>query len=320
VHENEKRLAIVGFELWWRGLSFHRPVARRALVWYVRRTWQPFRRAIKANPADPFGVADSLAQAVAVSDGRHPLFRLLRRRASRNDAVFQSALWNLVAILAGGDPVLDSSPRYAGAADEDEPTPEDALWKVFGLDELATAQTRFLPRAEISVDTLTTFLRQRDLFDESRLVELVEGSDDETLDRLRVPSKQLAEDLPDFARGASEWMGNDDFAGLKAFAISHSPQDELRWRLAVLLTLLALATLNPDSQIEAFGEAVETETPKARAILQMRAALPQYDKYLRHDWEEQLAALPIKKRDKVLRDMRKFFELNPDVEASLSGA
>jgi hypothetical protein len=319
MHRHEKRLSVVGFELWWQGSDFHRPVARRALARYVWWVWGPLREATDANPDDPGAVADALVQGVAASDGRHPLYRLMRRRASRNDAALQGALWNLIFLIAGGDPGWDYSAEHTGAADKAEPTSEETLWSILGLARVEEAQRLLLPQAAISIETMRDFLNQTQLFEEDWLTNQINTIDDSLLDRLRVPARQLADDLPDFSRAACDFYGTDDFAGLREFAIHSSRRDELRWRFAIVLIVVALNALDPDSQLTEFAQAVATETPKARAILRMRDALPQYDKYLHHDWEQRLAALRPDERDKIMGDLREFFEQNPHVQAALEG-
>jgi hypothetical protein len=317
VHADEKRLGVVGFELWWRGSEFHRPVACRVLARYVGAVFKPLREAIDANPDDPYGVADIVVESVAGSDGRDPLYRLLRRRASRNDTALHGALWNLIALIAGGDPGWDYSGEHTGAADKDEPEPEKVLWTILGFGQLADAQRRLLPESAISIETMRSFLKQQQIFDEEWLTsQVMDGSG---LDRLREPARQLAEDLPDFSRAACDWYDNDDFAGLRTFAIHHSRRDELRWRLATVLIAVALDALDPDSRLEEFAQSVATEAPKARALLELRDGLPYYDEYLHHDWEQRLALLQPDERDKIMEDLREFFKRNPHVEAALLG-
>jgi hypothetical protein len=318
VHAYEKRLGVVGFELWWRGSDFHRPIASRVLARYVGAVFKPLREAIDANPDDPYGVADTVVESVAASDGRDPLYRLLRRRASRNDTALQGALWNLIALLAGGSPGWDYSGEHAGAADKDEPEPEKTLWTILGFGQLEDEQRRLSLQPAMSIETMRAFLEQKQIFDEDWLTSQV--TDDARLDRLREPVRQIAEDLPDFSRGACEWQDREDFAGLSTFAIHRTRRDELRWRFAAVVIVVALDALDPNSQLKEFAHAVATEAPKARALLELRDALPQYDIYLHHDWEQRLALLQPDERDKILRDLREFFDKNPRIEAALEGA
>ena len=131
----EKRLDIVGFKLWWRGSEFHRPVARRALAWYLDTTWAPLRN-LSAEHSDPYAVADAVDALFRGADFRSAFARLLGRRLRRNEQALLSAFYAIILVVQGETPTWTSTASIAEAIDEDELSPAEAAAALFATDRM----------------------------------------------------------------------------------------------------------------------------------------------------------------------------------------
>lgn len=322
IHREEKRLDIVGFELWWRGSEFHRPVARRALNWYVTETWRSLV-GLSERSTDPHDVADAVYALLRGVDPRTALHRLLIRRVNRNEDAFLSAVYAITVVMLGRMPAWGSTGTDAGAADADERSPESAVAGVLGVDRLAVDAAPFVPRESLdSVDVVELLrdLQSSRVFDAGWIQESIASSEDSMLDQVREWSSVLAEGLPAISRAADEWFATADFAGLSVFAtLAKNRRDYLRWRLALVTGIFVLEKSNAVLSFSEFSAEVESAANEGRVILALRDALPQHAEYLHHDWEKKLAELPQEDYVRILGDIRAFLNESTELKNSLIG-
>jgi hypothetical protein len=314
-----KKLDVIAFEVWWQGSRFHSSAARDALVKNIRSIWKPFRK-LSAEHKDPFDAADAVySQALEEENSRSALARLMVRRVGRDEQALLSAIYTLVAHALGGNPSWDTADN-SGAADNQDPTPAEALAAIMGFDrafrDTISGIGAWLP-GPVDIPALLSQLDEVGGFDEQQWVSTIRAVSDGELETARARARALAVDLPVAVRALQHYMSSPDFAGFEFFALARTEREALQWRVGLVAAFLLFRSIAQDDAMNGVMDEIGKASRKCREYIAVLEAFPHYAIYFRHDKDKQLAGVSEEFSDMMFREVHDFLAGHPDLKADI---
>ena len=310
-------LDTLGFELWWRGFPVDVEKVRAYLTSELSRRLGGLGGR-RRRSEDPNEVALRIVEELRRHPkARHRVLKLLLRRVGGNLDAVADGLYALILFFLGEEPEWDYT-APAGAPDADQPSPREALVKLFGFDRaVSDAGPDGTPLLEEPLDLrqLLSELRELTGGDVRRLWLPIQSALRPALEQARNDAFPFAHAMPVIAQAAERAAGRD-FAGFGIFTAIYRARERY-FRMLALLTMLVLRPTYAKGIAE-INQVLKAEENRSRAYLAVVEALPQYRKYLRFNQEEAIATLPDHFRSKMQNDIESFLRDNPEIENALN--
>ncbi len=308
-------LDTLAFELWWRGFPVDFATARAFIVKSIESRLGGFG-VTRSGSRDPQDVADEVVRELRSKKLRNALLRLILRRVGRDFEAFITGTYALVIFVLGGDPPWDDT--GSGAADEDRPTPREAVEQLLGFQRAMTDAApdgSRLIEEPVDVRAMLTELRDSGAVDLRDPSAPIRKATVETLGQARNDAAVFTEVFPIAVR-ATEIAYKQDFAGLGIFTIL----DRIANRYFRIVALLAMLTLRKGlggEGIDQVNKTLQLLQKSFEAYLAVMDRFPQYKKYYRVDQEVQLSRASDEFVAKMRDEVAAFLDDNPDIKIAL---
>lgn len=288
------------FEAWWAGLWVEPSLLRSSLEGLLDERTAWIRESRQRYETVEDAVEAMLTQPLR--DTRSPIVRLMRRRV-RGDENLRSALYALLVLVLGGDPIWETPDVEPDGGPE--PHPIELVGQLMGLDRAAAQGLAGLVPSLDRSGLVTALVRYRDsgLLDLVHPSRLIHEATDQQLDAARDRARNLLASLLPFAE-SMEGIWGRDAAGLGIVRVARKT-DWIFVRILFVKQGLAWDGLQlEDAPVDALAQV----QPQAELFAAVRREFPQYKQYLAPGGDSLLEELPTEERRYIETVVRRFVD------------
>lgn len=313
LHDEQKSLSEICFELWWRGFPIEVTQLVRAIRELTRRD-RELAAKLRQTGSDASEVADELITQLDDGKPRAPLARLIRHRLDSSDEELRSFLYFLTVLGYGGELDWDNLDASHG----EELSPKENLLRGLGFARAMTDGSAdvepWLPEPPNLHDLFEglrtagglTLTDPSSVFDSASDQELTKAREDAR--RIRVLAEICA---------AAETAFGRDALGLGGLSLMYRDEASVRQRIEILIAGLIARRVVSDEIIDDLLNAVVREGERARAYLRIIQEFPEYKRFLTRNGIERLELLSENERERIRSDISEFVERNPEIAQAI---
>jgi hypothetical protein len=261
------RLDELRFWLWWEECWVEPTALRSTLAKLLGEELTDFL-GVGKSPRARARKAEAMGEAVAASNGRSPLLRLLRQRLGGDDADLATLFTTFAQLSLGDEPVWENTlPELAA----EERAPEEIASDAMGLGRLTTEKHDELgPLAteKPAVQDLFEQMRVAGLFPIENLPTVLAHAAEDELQQAREDARFIVDDLGVIAEALEIAFGRDAFGlGISSLYRKQGPQAVGRRVLTIAGALCMRRGLVDPETFDLIAQQARLVVPTAREFV-----------------------------------------------------